>query len=249
MFFMALVKGNTQISYLFLCWQITSYLCVNIIAIWLLSTTMVITNLLWTISFFSSKFQKFWTEKAILCHRYHTSKHGAVPQGRGSYKTQLHCPFKPSVSHCVHLQQLGEQTRVLFCELREQTTFFFSFTRVSWTREKGISLWVPFVLSCSTFSKHAWVTFATPPVSSTFAHIIYRIDIWDTALQSAGWRFLDEINRRAHRHGEAHMVEKQGRTGETPICTMGLLFICMHIHSLGWCSDLPCRKKIYTMNV
>lgn len=70
------------------------------------------------------KCQRFCNRMLFLCHKYQRGKHGAIPQESNDSKTQLHCPSKPSVRDCVHLHKLGEQTRVLFCRLKEHTAFF-----------------------------------------------------------------------------------------------------------------------------
>lgn len=75
-------------------------------------------------SLFHLKCQRFCNRMLFLCHKYQRGKHGAIPQESNNSKTQLHCPSKPSVRDCVHLHELGEQTRVLFCRLKEHTAYF-----------------------------------------------------------------------------------------------------------------------------
>lgn len=86
------------------------------------------------------KCQWFCNRKLPLCRKYHRGKHRAVPQERDASKTQLHCPFNPSVSHCVHLHELGEQARLLFCRLKEHSAFF----SLSWgfmNQKEGKFMW------------------------------------------------------------------------------------------------------------
>lgn len=121
----------------------------------LLTTAVLITMFDSMCCFSHLKCQWLCNRKPFLCHKYHRGKHGAIPQERDTSKTQLHCPSKPSVSHCVHLHEPRKQASLLFRRLKEHTAFF-SLLGVSWTAENENSFEESFVVCCSTFPDISW---------------------------------------------------------------------------------------------
>lgn len=129
------------------------------------------------------KCQRFCNRMLFLCHKYQRGKHGAIPQESNDSKTQLHCPSKPSVRDCVHLRKLGEQTRVLFCRLKEHTAFF-PLNGVSWTTKNENSFRASFVVCFQHFPNTSegsfpFLQFNTCVILLRGSDVVYR------------WEFID----------------------------------------------------------
>lgn len=131
------------------------------------------------------KCQWFCNRKLFLCHKYQANME-PFPKERDAFKTQLHCPFKPSVSHCVHLHELGEQARLLFCRLKEHTVFF-SFSLGFHRLERRTN-------SCRAFFCGLLFNISNwPSALLQLKHLCsYWIDIWGTAV--CEWGLIDVIN-------------------------------------------------------
>lgn len=91
--------------------------------------------------------------KVLLCHKYHSGKHGAIPQEIKPCQNPITLSFQTSVSHRMHLHETGGTSQTVVHRLKEHTAFFPSCSGVSWTRKEGNSFGAPFVVCCSTFSK------------------------------------------------------------------------------------------------
>jgi len=125
------------------------------------------------------KCQWFRNRKLFLCHKYQRGKHGAIPQERDASRTQLHCPFKPSVSRCVHLHQLGEQAALLSVDWKNIPHCSLP-DGVSWTRKKKNVCAAFFGLVFLVNVFQIQLTFGAPPPSAPFRS--YRLDIWEAAV-------------------------------------------------------------------
>lgn len=154
---------------LFIFFRFTNYkLCVHVITIWILATNHNgYHNAPLNVLFFSHlNFSSFEQPSHSVLQISHRQTWGSSP-GKGLLQNPITLSFQ-TISQPLRASAAAGGTNQSVVLWTERTNcIFFSFTRVSWTSRKGISLRVSFVLSCSNFSKHNCVTFATPPVSST----------------------------------------------------------------------------------
>lgn len=164
----------------------------------LLSVAMLITMFGSMCCFARLKCQWFCNRKLFLCHKYHSGKHGAIPQEREREREMLPKPnytvlLKPSVSHCVHLHELGEQARLLFIDWRNILHFFLCLGFHELQRRKIHS---EILLLFGIFQKYP-TDFRHSSSLSTSACVIHWQDIWGTAVGE--WGFTDVINTDLHK--------------------------------------------------
>lgn len=115
----------------------------------LLSVAMLITMFGSMCCFARLKCQWFCNRKLFLCHKYHSGKHGAIPQERererDASKTQLHCPSKTISQPLRASARTGGTSQTVVHRLKEHTAFF-SLSGVSWTTKKENSFGDSFVV-------------------------------------------------------------------------------------------------------
>lgn len=163
------------------------------------------------------KCQWFCNRNLFLCHKYHRAKHKAIPQERDASKTQLYCPSKPSVSHCVHLHELGEQARLLFMDWKN--TFFFFFFPSLQFHERGRSrihvelllLFVDIFQACPADLRH----------SSGLSKHLHSCHLLDRHLRHSCpcGGFTDIMNTAMH--GRRNMQQNTSRQSKQPTNNRG----------------------------
>lgn len=99
-------------------------------------------------------------------------------------KTQLHCPSKPSVGYCVHLDETGGTSHAVVHASKEHAAFFPSCSVVWWTRKKGASFVV--LLSDIFQTMSDWPS-PLLRLKCLLLVVVYRINIWGAAVRERGF--------------------------------------------------------------
>lgn len=99
-------------------------------------------------------------------------------------KTQLHCPSKPSVGYCVHLDETGGTSHAVVHASKEHAAFFPSCSVVWWTRKKGASFVV--LLSDIFQTMSNWPS-PLLRLKCLLLVVVYRINIWGAAVRERGF--------------------------------------------------------------